>query len=92
MQRPADTWRAVPPSVCRGSYVFLVDSQGRLRWRASGGPSEKELATLLRCTDELLAAEQKEAAQRTQLAAAAAEQQAAAAEEQQAQAAAEAPR
>ncbi|KAL4458895.1 hypothetical protein ABPG75_013760 [Micractinium tetrahymenae] len=35
-------------------YVFLVDAQGRLRWRASGSPSEQELQTLLRVTEELL--------------------------------------
>lgn len=35
-------------------YVFLVDAQGRLRWRGSGNPSDSELATLLRCTEELL--------------------------------------
>ena len=63
------------PSSCPScSYVFLVDSQGRLRWRGSGSPSEKEMQTLLRCTDELL---QQEQAQREQAAAAQQEQQAA---------------
>ncbi|PRW59488.1 Mitochondria isoform 1 [Chlorella sorokiniana] len=35
-------------------YVFLVDAQGRLRWRGSGNPSDSEMATLLRCTEQLL--------------------------------------
>ena len=37
-------------------YVFLVDAQGRQRWRASGNPSPAELDTLLRVTDQLLGA------------------------------------
>ena len=41
-----------PCCCCR--YVFLVDAQGRLRWRGSGSPSDSEMATLLRCTEELL--------------------------------------
>lgn len=41
-------------------YVFLVDSRGRLRWRGSGNPSAQELQTLLRCTEELLAQEQRQ--------------------------------
>ena len=35
------------------AYVFLVDSEGRIRWRASGMPSEAELSTLIMVTDEL---------------------------------------
>lgn len=35
-------------------YVFLLDAQGRLRWRASGSPSPAELQSLLRVTEELL--------------------------------------
>lgn len=47
---------SLPQSLPRhlGRYVFLVDAQGRLRWRGSGSPSEHELQTLLRCTEELL--------------------------------------
>ena len=65
--RPGTLWRhprlaALPlprlltiphlPPCC--SYVYLVDSIGRVRWRGSGRPDERELATLLRCTQELL--------------------------------------
>jgi hypothetical protein len=39
-------------------YVFLLDAAGRLRWRGSGSPAGGELATLLRCTEELLQQEQ----------------------------------
>lgn len=42
----------LPSPAC--SYVFLVDSQGRLRWRGSGTPTDQELQSLLRCTEELL--------------------------------------
>eukprot|EP00887_Chlorella_sp_A99_P006613 scaffold3.g6613.t1 len=38
-------------------YVFLLDSRGRLRWRGSGAPDARELQSLLRCTEELLAAQ-----------------------------------
>lgn len=41
-------------SACCCRYVFLVDAQGRLRWRGSGSPSDSEMTTLLRCTEELL--------------------------------------
>jgi len=39
---------------CCHRYVFLVDAQGRLRWCGSGNPSDGEMATLLRCTEQLL--------------------------------------
>lgn len=73
----------LPTSRSPCSYVFLVDSQGRLRWRGSGSPSEKEMQTLLRCTDELLQQEQREQQAAQQ------EQQAAHQEQQAAQQAAE---
>lgn len=34
--------------------MFLLDARGRLRWRASGSPSEQELQTLERLTEQLL--------------------------------------
>ena len=54
--RPACLLFCCPPHSlpCPRSYVFLVDSRGRLRWRGSGSPSGGELATLLSCTEELL--------------------------------------
>lgn len=48
--------KPVPPVPLpwHGRYVFLLDARGRLRWRASGSPSEQELQTLSRVTEQLL--------------------------------------
>jgi mitochondrial ATPase complex subunit ATP10 len=35
------------------AYVYLVDSAGRVRWRGSGSPSEAEMASMLRCAEQL---------------------------------------
>lgn len=51
-QRPAPT--CLPPPLPPDRYVFLLDARGRLRWRASGNPSEQELQTLGRVTEQLL--------------------------------------
>ena len=36
------------------SYVYLLDGRGRVRWRASGRPDDKEVQLLLECTEKLL--------------------------------------
>lgn len=35
-------------------YVYLLDSQNRIRWRASGGSEPSDMETLLRCTKLLI--------------------------------------
>ena len=44
------------------SYIYLLDSRGRVRWRGSGTPSPKELQQLLKCGEELLGQQEKERA------------------------------
>ena len=39
---------------CVGRYVFLVDSQARVRWRGSGKASKDEVGYMLVCSKELL--------------------------------------
>ncbi|KAL4423175.1 hypothetical protein ABPG77_000308 [Micractinium sp. CCAP 211/92] len=56
-------------------YVFLLDARGRLRWRASGSPSEQELQTLGRVTEQLLREQGEQAPQLQQMEHQAAQQQ-----------------
>ena len=35
-------------------YVFLLDQEGRIRWRAHASPTQQEIHTLLRCSGQLL--------------------------------------
>lgn len=35
-------------------YIYLLDAQQRIRWRASGNPTEQELQSLSACTQQLL--------------------------------------
>ena len=35
-------------------YVFLLDRQGKIRWRAHASPTQKEIAALLNCARHLL--------------------------------------
>ena len=35
-------------------YIFLLDGQGRVRWRGSGNPDSKELKLLEKCSEKLL--------------------------------------
>ena len=35
-------------------YVYLVDGEGRVRWRGSGNPEARELEALLKCSNQLL--------------------------------------
>lgn len=37
-----------------GRYVFLMDGEGRMRWRGSGTADSDEVESLLRCTRGLL--------------------------------------
>lgn len=37
-----------------GAYVYLIDRQGRVRWRACGEAAAAEVDAMLRATDELL--------------------------------------
>lgn len=38
-------------------YVYLLDSQGRIRWHASGKPTEEDKSALAAATMELLSAQ-----------------------------------
>ena len=35
-------------------YVFLLDKEGRIRWKAHASPTEHEIEALLRCSQQLL--------------------------------------
>ena len=35
-------------------YVFLLDREGRIRWRAHASPTKYEIEALLRCSQQLL--------------------------------------
>ena len=35
-------------------YVFLLDREGRIRWKAHASPTEYEIESLLRCSQQLL--------------------------------------
>lgn len=35
-------------------YVFLLDSEGWIRWRAHASPTKHEITALLNCTRQLL--------------------------------------
>ena len=35
-------------------YVFLLDKEGRIRWKAHASPTQYELQALLRCSRQLL--------------------------------------
>lgn len=35
-------------------YVFLLDREGRVRWRAHASPSKQEISALFSCTNHLL--------------------------------------
>jgi ATPase complex subunit ATP10 len=35
-------------------YVYLLDGQGRVRWRGSGKPEERELTAMDKCAEELV--------------------------------------
>lgn len=37
-----------------GAYVYLIDKQGRVRWKASGQATEDELVTMNRLKKQLL--------------------------------------
>jgi ATPase complex subunit ATP10 len=39
-------------------YVYLVDSLGRVRWRGSGNPSDKEIDMMLQCSSQLVKEEE----------------------------------
>ncbi len=65
----------LPPLPWHGRYVFLLDARGRLRWRASGSPSEQELQTLGRVTEQLLREQGEQAPQLQQMEHQAAQQQ-----------------
>lgn len=35
-------------------YVFLLDQNGRIRWRAHAPPTKQEITSLLDCSQQLL--------------------------------------
>ena len=35
-------------------HAYLVDKEGRVRWRAVATPTQAEVASMLKCTKELL--------------------------------------
>ena len=35
-------------------HVYLLDSCGGIRWRATATPTERELQTMLKCTKQLM--------------------------------------
>ena len=35
-------------------YVFLVDSMGRIRWRAHAEPAKSEVEAMIKCTYDLV--------------------------------------
>lgn len=41
-----------------GGYVYLTDSRGRARWRASGAPEGADIDTFINCAEQLVAANQ----------------------------------
>ncbi|KAL2654259.1 hypothetical protein R1flu_022387 [Riccia fluitans] len=41
------------PNMLSG-YVFLVDTKGRVRWRASGFATAEELASMISCIERFL--------------------------------------
>ncbi len=50
-----ERWPQLDEEPIRGRrYVFLMDEEGRMRWRGSGKGEEEEVESLLRCTRGLL--------------------------------------
>ena len=35
-------------------HVYLLDSDGRVRWRAHAAPTDRELKALIKCTRQLV--------------------------------------
>eukprot|EP00897_Mesotaenium_endlicherianum_P000534 jgi/Mesen1/10481/ME000083S09988 len=60
-----DTWNLRNALQMRNrlvGYAYLVDRQGRVRWRASGAASSEEIQHMLTCTSQLLQEQQQQAA------------------------------
>lgn len=39
-------------------YAYLLDGEGLIRWRAHATPTQEELQSMVRCTQELIAKSQ----------------------------------